>query len=455
MTAHRVRWPPSRWSLRARVTGVAIAVVGCLLIVGVIAFYQAIRRTVYEQLNDRGQQAVAELVDLEESSNPRGAGALHDEVQGFSMLQIVDDTGRVLASSRSLAHSAAITTERPDGDGGLAVTVSVPGVANDIYVVGRRVHDKDGWRTVYAGSPMTEFKQAKGFFLGTLVLGIALILALLGWAVWRAVRRALRPVRVMSAELTAITGGEGERRVTVPDSGDEVAELAESVNVTLRRLEGVVERHRAFVADASHELRSPLTGLRAQLEVALEHPRDEDWPTVARAALADADRLQRIVTDLLMLAKLDAGVQVEREPVDLGELARDEGRRRTRRVPVHVDAEEGVMVVGARAHLIRLLTNLLDNAERHAETGVWITVGRSGGEAVLEVADDGSGIPAEDRELVFKRFHRLAESRKRDTGGSGLGLPISRDIAAAHGGSLVAEPSERGACLVLRLPLLP
>ncbi|HEX2312099.1 MAG TPA: HAMP domain-containing sensor histidine kinase, partial [Thermomonospora sp.] len=308
-----------------------------------------------------------------------------------------------------------------------------------------------------AGAPASDLERAGRTFALLALVGIPVLLAVVWWIVWSSVSRALAPFATLSQELARITGGHLERRVTVPDTEDEVADLARSVNVTLERLQRFVEAQRKFVADASHELRSPLTALRAQLEVALAHPDDEDWPAVALSALAEADRLQRVVTDVLMLAKLDAGVRTEREPVDLGELARTEATERPRRVPVHVqvrDVAHPVVVSGSRSQLVRVLTNLLDNAERHARSEIRIEVYREDGEAVLEVADDGSGIPPEDRERVFQRFQRLRESRQRDAHGTGLGLPIARDVAVAHGGTLTAGESEQGgALLVLRLPL--
>ncbi|MFG2003512.1 ATP-binding protein [Spirillospora sp. NPDC048911] len=454
MAVPRLRWPPSRWTLQTQVTVVSIAAVGCLLVLGVTVFYVAVRRAVYDGLNERGAMAVERLVDDVERSDPHGQAALAPDVPGFSLLQVVDDRGVVVAASPILAGRPSMTPRRPaKPHTRQAQTLSVPGVSNRVYVMSERVPSSHGWRTIQAGSPMADFEHARGFFLGALGVAVLLMVGLVGLAVGRSVRRTMQPVCVMSAELAAITGGEPIRRVTVPDSGDEVSELADSINQTLRRLEGVVERQRGFVADVSHELRSPLTGLRAQLEVALQHPEDEDWPAVVRAALADADRLQNIVTDLLIMAKLEAGLRMERQPVDLGELARAEVARRPRRVPVEVEADDGVVVQGTRMHLVRLLTNLLDNAERHAASLVRVTVRADGGTAVLEVADDGSGIPDRDRERVFRRFQRLDESRARDSGGTGLGLPISREVATAHGGTLVAADSDRGARLVLRLPL--
>ncbi|KAB2347478.1 sensor histidine kinase [Actinomadura rudentiformis] len=452
MRVQRVRWRPSRWSLQTRVTAVSIAVAGTLLILGVTVFYVTVRHALYEGLHERGAVAIKLLEDDLQRSDP--PAVLAPEVTGFSLIQVVDDQGVVVASSPILAGHPAMTARRPSEERERqSETITVPGVSSRVYIVSERVRAPGGWRTIHVGSPMADLDHARGFFLGALGVSVVLISCVVGVAVRRAVRRATRPVCVMSAELAAITGGEPIRRVTVPDTADEVSELADSINRTLRRLEGVVERQRGFVADVSHELRSPLTGLRAQLEVALEHPEDEDWPAVARAALGDADRLQNIVTDLLIMAKLEAGLRLDRRPVDLGDLAHTEAARRRRRVPIEVEADEGVIVEGTQMHLVRLLTNLLDNAERHAASLVRVTVRAEEDTAVLEVSDDGAGIPVQDRELVFRRFQRLDESRKRDSGGTGLGLPISREIAAAHDGTLEAADSDGGARLVLRLPL--
>ncbi|MBG6091562.1 sensor histidine kinase [Actinomadura viridis] len=287
-----------------------------------------------------------------------------------------------------------------------------------------------------------------------MILGFFASLAAVAWVVRYAVKRALRPVRTMRDELGTISDHRNIRRVTVPSTHDDVADLARCVNVALDRIEQLVERQRAFAAEASHELRSPLTGLRTRLELGLEHPEEEDWPETARAVLDDADRMQQIIADLLTMAKLEAGVLGTRGPIDLGELVRAETARRRQRVPIEIETDEGVMVSGARTHLIRVLTNLLDNADRHARTWIRVAVGTDGRDALLMVADDGPGIPPEERERVFQRFQRLDEGRRCEPGGTGLGLAISRDIAKAHGGELFVGDSPGGARLVLRLPLI-
>lgn len=443
------RLSPASWSVRTRVTAAATLIVALLLVGGVTLFYQVLRGTVYRGLHDRGTLVVTDLSTLVRETDLRGTIRVEDP--GFPLLQVQDGEGGVLAASDTLrGHGPVKVPVSPVAGRPEYHTVRFQGLA-DFYFVTERVDTRFGTRTVYVGAPITTVTRSRPVFLALLVVTVLVATAVVGWIVSLSVRRALRPVRVMSAEMTEITGG-ADRRVTVPAPNDEVSELAESVNVMLDRLEDVLTRQRAFVADVSHELRSPLTGLRTQLEVALEQPEDEDWPAVARAALADADRLQGIVGDLLILARLGAGVHVPRERVDLGELVRAEVSRRPRRIPVEVAADEGVVARVTEAQLVRLLTNLLDNAERHAESRIWVRVTADGPEAVLEVRDDGSGVAPEDRERIFWRFHRLSEGRELDRGGTGLGLTISRDIARAHGGTLVAADSDQGARFVLRIP---
>ncbi|MFB4303614.1 ATP-binding protein [Actinomadura sp. NTSP31] len=445
-----VRLSPSCWSVRARVTAAATLMVGLVLVAGVAIFYTLVQRTVYGGLHQRGGLVVRDLASLVRDTDPRGLLRVQDP--DFSLLQVVDQHGRVVAYSDALRGRRPLKVP-PPGVVGRAEDhiVRSEHINADVYVVEERIRTSFGYRTVYAAAPLTELTRNKGAFIGLLIGAVLTGTALVAWIVAGAVRRALRPVRVMSDELANITGGE-PGRVSVPDPADEVSELAQSVNLTLHRLEALLDRQRGFVGDVSHELRSPLTGLRMQLELALQHPEDEDWPTVARAALADADRLQGIVSDLLILAKLGAGVHVERERVDFAALVWAEASRRDRRVPVEIDAAADITVRATPEQLVRLLTNLLDNAERHARSRIWVSAARDGPDAVLEVRDDGSGIPPEDRERIFWRFQRLAEGRRRDKGGTGLGLTISRDIARAHGGTLVAADGDGGARFVLRIP---
>ncbi|QFZ24349.1 HAMP domain-containing histidine kinase [Saccharothrix syringae] len=283
--------------------------------------------------------------------------------------------------------------------------------------------------------------------------GALSLIGLFAVVVWVATGRVLRPVEAIRREMADITEHDLSRRVPVPRTRNEIAELAGTVNATLDRLETAMEDNRRFVADASHELRSPIAALRAELEIASAHPGQADWPAVVDAALADTHRLQQLATDLLLLARLDHATGHD-DAVDLTELVHDHTDRRRTHHTLSVDLpDHPVPVRGSHVLLDRLLGNLLDNAERHATTTVTVRLGTENDHAVLEVLDNGPGIPPEDRERVFDRFTRLDDARTRDTGGTGLGLPIARRIATNHRGTLRADPGGTGARLVATLPL--
>ncbi|MGW2049850.1 sensor histidine kinase [Streptomyces sp. NPDC001858] len=294
---------------------------------------------------------------------------------------------------------------------------------------------------------------------GRLLLGSTLGLTLLisGGTRW-VVGRALDPVEAIRAEFAKLSAQRLDRRVPVPRAGTEVARLAGTMNSTLDRLQTAVDQQRRFTADAAHELRTPLACLRTELELALNRPDIADWPRVVRDAHGDSIRLQDLTEDLLLLARLDAE-DADRGPdgsVDLTDVVREETvRRRPRGLTIDLHTEPGpVTVRGRPALLARVLGNLLDNAERHAARTITVrlTHDTEHREAVLDVQDDGPGIPPEDQQRIFDRFTRLDDARARDSGGVGLGLAIARSIALAHHGTLEITPSARGAHFTLRLP---
>ncbi|AOP49731.1 sensor histidine kinase [Streptomyces lydicus] len=329
-------------------------------------------------------------------------------------------------------------------------TADVDGTVADYRFAAVEAEDGRGEKaTVRAGSVLAPERAAVGSVRDAMLIGLPLLLVVVAGVTWLVTRRALRPVEGIRAEMAAITASTDlSRRVPEPAARDEIARLARTTNETLAALEASVERQRRFVADASHELRSPIASLRTQLEVGAAHPELLDVP----GAVADTVRLQRLAADLLLLARLDAGERpAGGRRVDLAALVREETAQRAGdRVPVRVGPSEGLEVAGSRSQLGRVLGNLLDNAQRHAASSVEVAVVRDGAWAVLRVEDDGPGVPAAERERIFERFVRLDDARARDDGGAGLGLAIARDVAVRHGGSLAVR---EGAVFELRLPV--
>ncbi|MGW2109673.1 ATP-binding protein [Streptomyces sp. NPDC001948] len=369
-----------------------------------------------------------------------------------------DDNGGDDASDDDDGHATPapgrgeVDSDEPDFSNG---TANVDGESADYRFASVRATTPAGVTlTVHAGAPLAAEQEAVGTVRGAMLIGLPLLLLVVAGVTWLVTRRALRPVEGIRRELAAITASEDlSRRVPEPGSRDEVARLARTTNETLTALEASVDRQRRFVADASHELRSPIASLRTQLEVGAAHPELLDLP----GAVADTVRLQALAADLLLLARLDAGERPGRAVLDLGALVREEVSQRIGdRIAVTVSVPDSgpFEVAGSRGQLARVIGNLLDNAERHARSAVTVSVRAvERGEVVVAVTDDGAGVEPEERERIFERFVRLDDARTRDDGGAGLGLAIARDVALRHGGRLTVDGArEGGARFELRLP---
>ncbi|AVH24621.1 sensor histidine kinase [Nocardia cyriacigeorgica] len=305
---------------------------------------------------------------------------------------------------------------------------------------------------VYAAASLETAESAVADARRAMLIGLPLLLAVVAAVTWLVTRRALRPVEAIRRELAEIMHGDLSRRVPEPRSRDEIARLAATTNETLAALEKSSERQRRFIADAAHELRSPIASLRTQLEVAQAHPDLLEMDGV----LGDTVRIQQLAADLLLLARLDAGEQPRADRVDLRALIEQEiSHRIGDRIPVEYTLpDEPIEVTGSRSQLARVLGNLVDNAQRHAATSVRVGLTRNAGTAVIDVVDDGSGVPEADRERIFQRFVRLDEARSRDDGGAGLGLAIVRDVVERHDGAIGVEGAPRGgARFVVELPM--
>ena len=345
-----------------------------------------------------------------------------------------------------------------------------PPVPEPVEVGGWRVEtrrvpvlDSQPWYLQYARrvSEVEETANLVRLFLASGVLGGALLALLAGLAT---ARRAMEPITELTDAARRIERSrDPSLQIPRPVAEDEVAELARTLDAMLVALdtardetEGALARQREFVADASHELRTPLTSVLANLEL-LEEELTGEQRDAAASALRSSRRMRRLVADLLLLARADAGRQAPHQSVDLAEVVMDAAAELEPVAGDHelsISAPRGAQVEGARDELHRLVLNLMENALRHTDPGTAVeaTVERYNGHVVLSVEDDGPGIPLELREKVFERFYRGAGDR---SGSSGLGLSIVRAVAESHRGSVrLEEPLDgRGARFVVRMPL--
>lgn len=441
-----------RRSLRARLTAAAVIVIAVAITLSAVLLTVRLRSAleagVQEAARDQAQ-AVAAVV---------GAGrplpvALDDD----ELVQVITPDGRVVESSvgREGRRSLLAVPQRLAADVRTQRGIALPGERDGeedepyrVVTIPFRTPDGEA-RLAQVALPLDDVQESVDELTGALLVGAPAVVAVLAVLTWLLVGRALRPVDALRRQAADIPGTALDARLTVPESRDELARLAQTFNALLGRVEAASARQRQFLADAAHEIRSPLASLRTQLEVAGLHD-DAQWREQLPDLVEDSQRLSRLVDDLLRLARLDAGAPLAREQVDLDEIVLHATRRARDTTAVAIDTTgvSGGRVLGDADGLNRVVQNLLDNAVRHAQAAVTVTL-TADDHVTLTVADDGPGIPEQHREHVFERFTRLDDARSRDAGGTGLGLAIVRDLVARHGGTVRVEDAQPGARFVV------
>jgi signal transduction histidine kinase len=426
-------------TIRAVTTAVATVVVAIALAVGATALITALRQTLIDEVAEAGRAQAGDVVrQLEEGRAPVLEVAGSDE----QLIQVITPAGAVVASSPNVAGAPAVAPLAP----GQSAQVVTPLDDDEFVAVADGAQTREGLRIVVVARALVEVLDATTVVTRLLIIGLPVLLAVVAITTWFAVGRALAPVEAIRREVDEISAEQLHRRVPTPAADDEIGRLAATMNRMLARLESARNSQRRFVSDASHELRSPMTTIRQHAEVAVAHPDRMTTQELAEVVLAEQRRMQRLVEDLLLLARADEQVPFSRAPVDLDDLAFEEGHRLRSATSLHVDTSEvgAARVQGDVDALRRALRNLAENAARHASSRIAIALAERGGEVILTVDDDGPGIPESERDRVLERFVRLDEARSRDNGGSGLGLSIVEEVARAHGGSISIRQSPLG-----------
>lgn len=452
-----VRSPGSSWwtrrSIRTRLTAATTVVVAAGMSLAATLLVWGVHRSLVGGLD----AAVVEQAKNVAARVASGvvAGSIPDGDPRGLLVQVIAADGRTVAASDNAL-----------GDGRLFFIAGSPHpTVSTVYVdhrwgggdggpfrlVALQASGPQGTVTIYAAAPSDPVSDSTGELTVALSIGLPIIIAGLGVVGWLVVGRALRPVESLRAQAARIPGTDLSRRLPEPSTGDELARLAATFNDLLGRIQAATDGQRQFIADAAHELRNPIASLRAQLEVTARTLPAGSGPMAG--PMLDAERLTRLVDDLLALARLDANRNAHFEPVDLDDIVLDEVRRhRIGDVTIDATGVSAGRVRGDAAALVRVARNLLDNAVRHAVHTVTVRLQETGGDIALTVADDGSGVPAADRERIFERFTRLDEARSRDAGGAGLGLAIVRDVARLHGGDVRVTDNHPGAVFTVTLP---
>lgn len=437
-------------SIRFRLTGLATIVVAVALSVASAALFLVQRNALTTNLDaDLTARATAIELSLAGGLN---AEEVADPGNEELVVQVVDILDRVVAASPNLAGEPPIADHRE----GVRVVDDIDLEDAPFRVVTMETTRTTEPFTIHVGASLEDITEASAALAGTMAAAVPALVVILAALTWWLVGRALGPVEAIRAEVAEIDSRDLSRRVPVPTTGDEISRLAEMMNQMLGRLEISTSRQQRFVADASHELRSPLTRMRTMLEVDRAHPDQADPARTSEAMLEETLQMQQLVDDLLELARTDAGVRSEElRPVDLDDIVHRQADGLRAEYDLQVDiGVSPAQVMGRSSALARMVRNLTDNAARHAQSSVSISLDQHDGVVELAVSNDGPPIPGDERERIFERFARLDDARSTAHGGTGLGLAIARDIAQAHGGTIdVDDAFEQGARFVVRLPV--
>lgn len=445
-------------TVRGRTTASALAAVAVALVVAALGLILLQRQVLYSALDSRLSQRVADLSSSIEGGDNL-AGLLTAAIADDTIVQIVDASGDVVASTANLEEQQPITDRTVTG------SIEVFNVSS----IEISDHNEESFRiaartsttptgtllSVYAGSATENVSESVGALTKGLAIATPMLLVLLGLVLWIVTGRALQPVEAIRSRADLIGARDLDQRVPTTGAGDEIDRLAETMNRMLGRLQTASEQQRSFVADASHELKTPITGIVTQLEAATSAGTLEAYEASSQVTLTEAHRMRRLVEDLLSLARGESDKSDRRKRlIDLDDIVLDEIRAsRGSGHAVHAEQVSAGQIRCNPDEARQIVRNLLDNAQRHAASKVQLGLTETDGVVRLTVSDDGPGIAPEDRDRVFDRFVRLDAARARQDGGSGLGLAIVQTLVEAHGGTItISDGALKGASFVVEFP---
>ena len=452
----------AHWGVRGRVTFAASGVLALIMSVGAVALVALVHQSLIANLDAAALTRARDVSALAMSSAAQST--LPTLVDGNSLVQVVDRFNKVTSASANVVGEPAILSVSPSAIGDTFLTLQTLPIGSDSQPFRVVTHPAtlpggQGW--VYVATSLAPVDAATSALSWFLAAAVPILIVIVALTVRSAVGRSLKPIESIRRQAAAI-GSDPSQRVPVPASRDEVSRLAVTVNHMLDLLEASALKQKRFVGDASHELRSPLATLRAQVDVALNPLTRSDAMATLRSVQVQAVRMSSLIDDLLFLAHSDERRKLDDlDAVDLDEIVIDEFHRLEELglVAVRLGELQAGRTAGRRRDLARLLRNIGDNAVRHARSTVSVSLTTERGDAVITIANDGIPVPAEDRQRIFDRFTRLDPARARSAatgdGGSGLGLAIAREIASSHGGGITAASPHgyEGAAFVVRLPV--
>jgi signal transduction histidine kinase len=441
---------PSNWGISTRSAIVSASVVLVAILVTGAGLLFVLNRSLQSSVDDAAAGRVRDIVaalDFDIAADLDNSLLAGD--QRVSAVQVIGSDGKVIRRSASAPDTPLL----PVSSFGTSLRAGIPDDLSpneDMRMSGQTAHTATGTYTVIVGAGSESAEHTVATVALLLAIAAAIITVVAAMVNFRLVKRSLRSVEAIRSRVSEISASDLSDRVPVPPQSDEISALAKTMNEMLARVECGHDAQRRFVGDASHELRSPLASIISALEVAQEYPEVLDDELTSGTLIPEAQRMQALVEDLLLLARADErGLALRDDEIDLDVLAEGEANRLRRDTDLDIRLHtEAATLTGDLGGMARVLRNLLDNAVWHAKSTVEIVVKRRKTAAVLSVADDGPGIPAQDRSRVFDRFVRLDSDRSRDGGGTGLGLAIVAEIVASHNGTVSIDDRSGGGTIV-------